>query len=482
MGWRNYIGGISGGTLGFVAGDIPGALAGAKLGYEAPNFFTKKKMKLRNGKVVGISAKKVYGSGKKVYGSLPYAVRKTKANAKRQNRASRAGKSSGGVYKAGVIKNRAKSVKVKNGKRVKVSRQFRKKVIKAMEGPNVRGVYKLDYPQCPPIYTKNVDGNTQEVWSGQNDPLVNGGGYLFTADHFLRAASILFNGDNVTTGLDPAGTKKLPAYNLKLHVINSISTFRMRNNSQRIMHIRCFEMKPKSHGSNRIEAPNATEANQWSGSWANNANNIPAFTNPEVYWQSCLAQDFANDVSYTTTGGDSAPKSALSINVLHQQPGFSPALRGAFVTACLQTIRLEPGQEHTFSIYGPKDHILDYNKFINNTFYYNIRKEFSRAIMFTLHLDLTTGKLVSGAAPAYGGYLADADLNTGLVFERSDYFKIAMPQQAGMNVTGPENAVSTAAALGARKDVFIHDVVFNNTALPTADEIEEQNPIAQVQT
>lgn len=359
-----------------------------------------------------------------------------------------------GEYKAGVKKLKAKGVKIKKVKVMKISKKFKKMVQKVQEEPEVKGTWQVTHSGG--YVPSKINVNEQYAWTGNHtnwDASLN-----FTTDHFLTAASILFNNRNPTVGTgqyDPNQPGQFSALNTKVKVINSYGIYRLKNNSQRVLSLEVYECKPSKVGS----YVNAVGGNGWknvAGVITSTALTDPLST-PENEWNSALADDFASGAVRQSLSGPAA----LTTSTLHNKPGYTFSLKKRWKCSKIESIKLEPGQDTSFKVQGPQEMMLNYERFWEDLWYRNIQK-FTRGIMFIMRADLC-GSTLGG-----GGRFPDANFGPNcLVIEREDHYKIVAPEITNFNL---------------KFDKIVVDQRSNVATVGSALDVEENNPTTIVST
>lgn len=304
--WRGALGQAAGATLGYIVGDVPGAVVGGHFGRQfSETDLPQQNMVRRNANIVNRQANR--------------AAMKTKGH-----------------------KN-LKSV-VGRKRNVKVSKSLRDKVKKVIEGAKMYGQYNTvvqgvvglarsavannDYPNQPVgAYAFNRwysrqgsstnTGNSRNIFQG----LIQGSATMVVGDDFLHftplrmldAVSVLWNSKavskdytlqtgnfslntiNATRAPSALGTPALPAPGpFKVHVINSFVKYEMRNTSQRLLYVNFYNCVPKVsypeaapldtlYGGLVAEADSATEIKRIHYNFGAGGNIDFLFNNPNLH-------------------------------------------------------------------------------------------------------------------------------------------------------------------------------------------------------
>lgn len=411
QGGRNYfkkrLSRAAAATLGFAAGNIPGAVAGYGLETARQSFMSKRMR----------GSKRRYSKGSKPT-----------------------------QYKPGVKRYKAKATRSVRGKSVSVSKKFRSMVQKAMHPTDSIGTHKVDFFGGS-VAESQFGYNKQIVWTGC--PGTQDGNYHWTVDDIVNASCVLWNGGlmraNPTTFHQPNFSARwAESYNMKLEVIDSFSEYEVTNTSLYAIHLKAVCLKPK-------EARSFVYDNQLNF-WAFNntlktyvstvaANNV--FGNSIDEWARALAVDKGTENLAT---GDSGAFAALDVYRRGLDPQHSIALKGMFAMSTLQDSVIQPGQTVKIKLAGPRMLTIDMEKFHEHETYNNIQPKFTRSIIFIAKLEQVRG------ATSGGGFLADTSLTAALVVNRKDFIKFKIPDRAPelatKNVTIWDSILPVAAPLG----------------------------------
>lgn len=291
-----------------------------------------------------------------------------------------------------------KRSRVLTGRRAKVSRSFKNKVHTALEKNMIRGRY--------------MSINTQQIFHPQtanNSQVLN---YLQSANptnreigHFgyaaiLDAASILWR--NKTPALNQVITSADNFNNrtTKVFCFDSKVVYQMRNNTQRRLHIRLYEVIPRS--------------------------DILAGDPIGIWEATLLFQGPANQGSNAN---------GFSPNALYASPTILPDWNKQFQSKVTK-ITLDPGQECEYVLQGPQNYMYDLAKAWNGSTYYAIQKHM-KYVFLVSNVDLVDATAAENATNLGAGRLITNDAKLGsLIVESVHKFHLGMPEQAGFEYPG----------------------------------------------
>lgn len=431
----DHLGRVAAGTLGYIHGNAKGAVSAYK-GYDAlkgvgntvkklAKSLTMPAMKRKGGSKASGREKKI--KHKHGLRDIATGVRRTgkvikKAGFSHPRNSTTASKS----------RKRVKGVDFKKGKKVKVSKDFKKKVDKVMAGHIYQGYYQsVFYGQS------GLDqGNAQTVFYPDFDGLNNG--FLFTGAQFLNAASILWNGKPVPTAGPLIGDAlNFDKEQTKMRIRRSWAVMQIRNNSQRTQYLKMFECKPKSMQNQ------ADPLQQWAATLLEMQN-------------SGAGTPFGENALNTATGTLHAdPKSLKSWN--------------KWWSAEVTKYVLDPGQVVDYVINGPSDMDIDLAKFYNGVTYNSIQKQ-GRYVFGVVYGDLTSTTLAGqGRAPENAITGAGYDL----VYECNTYYAMEQPDKAG--IVGPAGAAGVGTPLQERHNaysIYVSPYIVSGSAI----RVDEENP------
>jgi len=412
-----YVGAAAGATLGYITNNIPGAYIGFNEGYRRGKLYQMapitrsqtRKAALRKrvrSRVIAVRSKDSVKPLMKAYvdkgnGGPPKGNVESSKNARGVN-----------------VKNRFnKKVSFKKPKSVKISKDFRLKVSKALEPRNSHGKFQEVF------YIRHLMGLSfgnkqcfERLYAGVYNN--NSDSTLFTPIAVLNAASVLFN--NKTASLTQATTSginttfsanTMDPRTAKVTVKNSFAQFTLRNNSRRTWIIQLYECSPKKMH-NQIDEGDAY-----------------------TQWGNCMINETNNPTDETQKKINLA---GATPNTLYATPFQCAAFMKSWNVE-KHDITMDPGQVYTHTVRGPSNTVYDFAKFWKADSsgsadqFFNTVPSKTRCVFFTARLDLcyssTTNAVGRWGIPQY----SSLDTET-LISEWKQYFNISIPEQAGGGV------------------------------------------------
>lgn len=358
-------------------------------------------------------------------------------------------------YKAEVKKHKAPGIDIKKKKKAKVNPKLKRAILDTLAQKEPVGKY---------ILKLNGGGIPKSGFTTNQQFVFNGGQYLsfdsgwdFVADHFINAASILFNGAPYVPGNftfnQPDFGLRFAAHSMKLRVMNSSVRYSLWNKSVRTMYIKVYEIAPRAPGS-YFQTTQANKITDNGAVYATVAND-EAQRDLTVEWTNAMTTDFNNRARFS-----SLIAAGIPIGQLGQAPGMSPSFRGKYKVSRTEEIKLEPNERHDVFIQGPNDKVLNYERFTHDGTYYNVRPEFTRGVLFVVSMDVVPMEAAgvhTGFARANGSLTAG-----GLSVEKTLRFKLECPEEA---------------IEGNRKDTEITDIVHVAFGAGTGVEQTDENTV-----
>lgn len=207
----DYAGRVSAATIGYIVGNVPGAISGYYLG---------KKVTQNNRNMAPIKKRKRSGS-------TPYVTTKKRLLVKRR-------------YSAPVYKPNMEASKVRGApkrprrKSVKVTSSFKRKVQKVLDSYKIKG-----------NWMEIQTGLRRFVNSDDNIQISTELGDNFSYPLVLDAASVLWNGKTPTLDKAVTNAKNFPVRTTKIYVEDAYTVYTFRNNSRRTYHMKIFSCKSK---------------------------------------------------------------------------------------------------------------------------------------------------------------------------------------------------------------------------------------------
>lgn len=434
------LGSLSAATLGFIVGDVPGAV----IGYKGYNALTRKQMKHSRKSSGSTTSRKRTRYGTSSTGVMKNRTKYIRSKKPYRKHAPKTVHHSLGLRAPMMSLKHKKTLKQARGLKVRFTKKFAKKVKKVLHGNS---------PQAFTIHTffdwynGQQSLNTQGIAQVPSEMGVLGWnqagtaktvfGLLFTPSWFLQQASLAWNGlpmpnyDGTTwqsgNAVDISNGSMLPWRNTKFPVIKSWARYCLRNNSQRTLYVNCYNCKPK------FKAPIVNTQ----------GNTQVAFDD----WIQSVEQSSyteAGTEAYTTTSYINAGLIEqpwdTSVTTYKEDPRHNRWWSSRW--SCEVTkLKLEPGQCTPYIVKGPSDLELDYMKFgaaaadsatapqrVFDCANFQDIQPFTRSTFFTYHHEMTSysvsgGQWRNGIPPA-AEMTADGE---GFLIECSIYSKIGMP-------------------------------------------------------
>lgn len=435
---KDVVGGASAATLGFIMGDVPGAITGYKLyksyrknmppySREHVNKVIKRRIESRGGYsanprhpgnifTAANSEKRLIAKLKrnKALGRANSARRSVSKNASDRKLASRGS----AVAMARRKRTINKFHHPKSQKKVKVSKEFKKKVVQVLADKIPKGYaqeifsnYQIG-PNTNAQYVDNIKGPTVDSLQGQ----------YFTATQITNIASFLWAGKVYTNTVNFNGTV-FNYENTKIHVKKQWVTVKYRNNSQRTYTIQIYASQRK--------------------------NKQPAGA------QSTMIQDWVNALSTDSTGGVNVNGSLTT--TLYNTPFLCKQVMDNWKIEATKVV-LAPGEEYVYSVEGPSKTYDLRKNWINGLYAAGDKDGIDLA--HVLYTDL----IMSNTGNVYGR-INETGTGSGyaVVYETNTYYKIEMPDQTGITwATAPTGGQPTQALpvaggttqLGNRRDAY----------------------------
>jgi len=324
-------------------------------------------------------------------------------------------------YKAEVRKRKAKGIDIKKKKKKKISKKLKAAILDTLAAKEPMGKYTLKL---------NGGGFAKSAFITNQQSAFNGGQYGsfdcpwdFIADHFINAASILFNGAPYTAGTfefnQPDFPLRFATHTMKLRVLNSSVRYSLWNKTIRTMYIKVYEIAPRAPGSfyHTNQANKITDTGTVYATVANDEAQRDLVTE----WTNAATTDFNNRARFNSLVG------TVAVTQLGNAPNMSPSFRGKYKVSKTEDIKLEPNERHDVFVQGPNDKVLSYERYTHDGTYYNVRPEYTRGTLFVVSLDVVpmeAGGVHTGFARANGSTSAG-----GLSIEKTLRFKLECPEE-----------------------------------------------------
>jgi len=392
--------------------------------------------------------------GNRIIGSRPLPSKpKTKAPSKgamAENTSSTRGASSKKL-------KTVKSMHFKN-KEVHVSSQFKKMVLQVAQKDKISGIYEtLNYG-----YLNATVANFQSIGQAEVG-FATYSKWAFTPEYFLDAVSVLFNGKTPTSNLKAqttAGTLGLQAgtnaLNLKFNVRSSNEYYFLKNNTNRTATISIYLCEPKFNST--LLASNNSIVTGAAVTVAN------AIIDPETSWTNACIDTIQNGTSVPVGGVYQTPQTLLT------KPTQYSEWKKTFNYE-LTEITLEPGQTYKYSMKGPEDLLIDFNKMYKNGVLYTLPK-YCRFPMFVTRYDLIGTSIVPTLRAAGGNASATGN---GILYERKMSCCVNISEQVGF--TYPAAFVAGAVQnLNLRRPATFR-TTWQVVQSGTETRVDEENPV-----
>lgn len=456
---KHILGAASAATLGFIHGDLSGAYKAYKLykNYANSNMARgNTKRKHPHGHSVTTPTKRT----KFATISPPSSRRSSIAssNSSRSSRSSirsswfRAGKVTdrkmAGRGSVVAIARRKKKIKTlhKRPRRVHVSKRLREKVKKVIAAKDPSGYYQEIYYN----YVSNVANNVQTPDFIRGPTVDSTLGEFFSPTSVLNAASILWNGKDQQSTYAYNDSKNFNYENSKINVVKQWMTIKYRNNTQRTYYVNIYACQRK------VSEPNSLGINALSD-WSNN-----------------LTLENSAGVNV----GSVAAPGGITTSRMYATPYLCKSVTDKYNIECTK-VQLAPGEEYTYTLTGPSM-MYDFRKYFQSGSPYFFNKKTNVSVFHVVYNDIigTSNGIFSrvGNADAAAGY--------ALAYEVNCYYKLEMPEQAGITwLTAPTGASSSQALpvsggttyLGNRHDAY---AIYNSASAVTGTliRVEREQP------
>lgn len=435
---RDVLAGLSGASLGYIHGNTRGAIAGWGLARRLSNRMAPITRKNSNPFVTPGKTNKRIKLGNKTFKVVRFTPKVVTKRPRRARKYSIARKKFKSFSDPTAVKMRKKrGFDAKKPKRVRITKKFRAKVHKAMS-------------EMPYGFYQQI--NCQNFYYSTTDQQY---GYLikqaFSPTRFWMALSTLFNFMN-PPNIDPSPTdagmiSQADMYSCKLYVKKSWFKVDIRNNGQRTQYLSIYEAKRKGPLTS-----NLVTANSFQEDWEKGLK---------------IMQDYGANPLGVTPG------------TLKADPRSVPQVNENWNVECTR-IRLDPGETYVYTMTGPSDVTLNYQKlFTSNTGVLAgdsvlAYSKFTRDLLMTAYPDIVGTTL--GGIGRYNNNLGFT--GDGLLYERSEYYVLECPEIVGFTFPAVYPGASGRTLDRKRNSYAIKNFNPNNgSALGTIQRIDEENPI-----
>lgn len=435
------------GTLGFILGDVPGAFAGVnaykgmkEAGKSFQNMFKRRRSSSTSGTTYGTRTPRKKTKFAKKRKTSKVAYKKASASGNTFAVASR---------KTGYVSRYPR-------KPVKVSRKLRAKIMKVLESDKLIGRYThVSYYQLTPgiPYGGGTNDMQSYEYAGMLTTSASGSNRLLFSPMYVNyAVSRLMNPAQVTKAMgqpidyrDFTTDKKFLLLERGIiKVLQQSATYRIRNNTGRVVTLKIFCLQPKSRSTI----------------------NAVVGSTPLDVWNSAL------DLQDTDTPANPAYKfeNPLSVRMetLYSNPKQLASFRN-FYKVEETIVTLEPGKEYLYKVVGPSMK-YDFAKYWTG-FNYIDQQKFTKQVMFLAYNDLT--RTTTGLSGRYTDHV-NGDPSS-LVIEQTTYIKFAIPEQVGFGI-GDTFILGENQNLNQKRNCFGIDV-HQGAQTGTVDYVGDENPI-----
>lgn len=296
-----------------------------------------------------------------------------------------------------------KKMPLVTGRRAVVSRSFKNKVHTAMEKNMIRGRF-MGISTQQIIYPQSAN-NSQIITYLNSYNAANRTIAHFDFAKILDAASVLWN--DKTMALNPLITDagNFSPRSCKIFCFDAKVVYQMKNNGQRRLHMRLYEVAPK--------------ADILAG-------------DPVGIWDTTLTFQGPSNSGSNANG--------FSANALYASPTILPDWTKQYRSKVTK-ITLDPGQECEFVLQGPQNYMYDTAKAWNGETYYAQQKH-SKFLFLVSNVDLVNVSSAAGTNLGAGRLITNDNKLGGLIVESVHKYHLGMPEQ-----TGFQYPASTAAGV-----------------------------------
>lgn len=496
----DYVGRASAATLGFIAGDVPGAYAGYKA-YDRLKKLTKNMKGYLTPKSIGRVSKK---TGRRLSLSGTPVKRRKSVSSVGSSVSTRGTRSMSSISKASVVNQDAvstrhkrlkKSFKGKKKKNVKVSRKLRAKIQKVIDGGKIYGLGRCI-----------ISGGFQSVNAAsavkQNVfalPIPGAvdvqKGVLFSPDFIMYCASRLWNGrpydgpdlvtgkwSNIDTSYSTnnwsnfskslgagALTTQKSAFCVNVHNLKAKIT--IKNNSTRTQYLKMYECKPKYQDIN----PVYLNAGKPIGDWERL---LTSDYEARIKGLAPLSLNNATGINSGYNGQN------VLIDTLYVTPAICESWNKIWSYNSYDIV-LEPGQVHTHWVQGDVGE-YDFSKMYapnsnGVSVYHNVQKT-DRHIFFTSVPEMAT---VTASATGLSGRLLSSNAGDRFLFETEIFCSMSMPESAGTSIRvseGTSTQTEVMQPLTQRKRAYFADTYWDSDSSQITaftNTIDDNNPQRQ---
>lgn len=455
----NYAGRAAAATLGFIAGDVPGA-------YIANDLYTKfTKNKTMSTPSTQRTKRKssisLTGTPKKRRTSLS-SMSARSSRSRRSSRSSSAMKEKPIAQSSLTVRHKklTNQYKAKKKKYVKVPKQLKSQILQVFDSKLVSGYARINWLGNGTVISTNAY-DSQKVFPMPVPRGTNAQQGKFFDPLFIQyVASRLWNnrpyvGGTLTQGaysnlekekdtgwanFTPNLTTDSSAFKVKITELKAKIT--MKNNSGRTMYLKMFVCKPKYQRWNTSDTGNGL---------------------PIDDWEKCLTTDAASIVEGEQTATNKAGPINLGVSYFTYQA--SPLMNANWKRqwdSNIYEITLEPGQTHVHWLegdVGDYDFSKMYTKGPSSTFVFNNIQKTDRHVFFIGVPELATGTALDARL--------QSENTQKLIFETTMFCTMKMPETAGTSITNIGNLLTNSAytqPITQRRRAYLIDTFHQNPA------------------
>ena len=439
--WRRRLAGVSGAALGYIGGNVGGAVAGYKLGRRLEKLSRNFKMPKRKysgtdpSRKYARRAKQIYGSKFGVYGSA--GTPKPKRRVSFESRGNDQGRTGSKRVSKGINKRK---------KRVKVSNALREKVKKVLDDEDQEwsGTHVM---YVPPLLAGQTVANKREFFNFPHLVDSNGTttsifrqGELFTPNSVLDSASKCFNLKPVPTSTTSNSTADIFNFfdatnfngrNISVKATYQAAKFWIRNNTSRTYRVCMYVLTVKQGCTTNDD----------------DCNFISAFLRETTAYNTANFLQLQEGFSGTGTFNNGYVTTQYK-----NEPRMYANIRKRWDVKTIDMV-LEPGQVETQYVKGP---VMEYDmkKYVDNSTYYTCQKG-NMFTAFSIMADpIQHGDASQNKLEYTEEIQASGALKGQLLFECERLTKVKMPEMTGMDAdTEEENNLR-------RKDAYVYEEYF----------------------
>lgn len=342
------------------------------------------------------------------------------------------------------FKARRKGIK----KRVKVSRQLRKKILQVLDSDACHGkyigVHYYAFAPGVPFQSTPVQDQCTFEFAGIPEayaPGSNDNRLLFSPQWVRYAVQRLVGGQASSQTVywqDNDNNGTLDAKIARIKVLKQSATYRIRNNTARVVTLRIMCWSPKSVDYTRDVG-----------------------TNPYDAWNQAL------NTQNSITGQNPTGTTPFT---LYNTPKYLKEMKARYQMD--ETfVDIPPGMEHVYKVDGPTME-YDFSKYWKDTTFYDMQK-FTKQVAFIAYNDLvktslgTLGRFTDNTIPSSGS----------VIVEQTCFLKFAIPEQAGFIWPAGGFGINKGVSLKDKRYVFGIEN-FQQAQAGGVQYIEDENPQA----